>query len=642
MLGRAQTRYTQSTMAHSNTFASRSTPCVAVHGARRWGLTLALALACALPSVALAQAATLTLTPTNPPSQGAAVRLDGADAGNLPLTLEVAAGRHLVQVGRRGYITFNLWIDVTPGQQVQLPVTLRSQGSEMGSLLVAGDVSGARVLVDSVDRGATPLVVEGLSVGSHRVRVQPRDTTLTPYETTAEVRADERTTVRFTMRPTVTPGSLHVASNVMAARLFLDGEPLGVGGRTVEGLSPGEHIVEAEANGYQTARQVVRVEAGRRAAVVLVMEPVPQEPGTIVVRANVRGTVYVNGQDFGPAPVVLEGAAPGNYAIRVVAEGHSEFREICTVRLSETCTVTASLIPEEVLLRVASGTRGAFLYVDGEYRGPIPFEGLFPVGAHRIEVRAQGHVTHTEQITLAPGGPRDIAVDLRREGAQTEEEEQEAELTATEQLRALRSHAASLTSTRMSYFEIATGFPFLLEARMGGSIHEWLDIGFGLRTFFGLTEFEARLKTAYRVLPSLSFGAQLRVGGGFGPAHNYDVGGVRRESPTNTFLFSAEALTSLHFAQAATVTAVVAVDAHSDRYRSSSRRGAGRLRVGGVAEVVLSDAWNLMLRFEGIVAGRSRPIMSNLVGVELLDDDPRLLGQVGFTYKFGLPSWTPE
>lgn len=627
-------------MAHSNRFASRSALRAAVQGATRWGLLLSLALA--WPSTVLAQAAQLVLTPTNPPSQGAAVRVDGADAGNLPVTLEVAAGRHLVQVGRRGYITFNLWVDLTPGQQLQLPVTLRSQGSEMGSILVAGDVSGARVLVDSVDRGATPLVVEGLSVGTHRVRVQPRDASLTPFETTVEVRVDERVTVPFTMRPTVTPGSLHVASNVMAARLFLDGNALGVGGRTVEGLSPGEHIVEAEANGYQTARQVVRVEAGRRAAVVLVMEPVPEVPGTIVVRANVRGTVFVNGQDFGPAPVVLEGAQPGNYAIRVVAEGHSEYREVCTVRLSETCTISANLIPEEVLLRVASGTRGAFLYVDGEYRGPIPFEGLFPVGAHRIEVRAQGHVTHTEQIQLAPGGPRDIAVDLRREGAQTEAEEQEAEVTATEQLRALRSHAATLTTTRMSYFEIATGFPFILEARMGGSVHEFVDIGFGLRSFFGLTEFEGRVKTAYRVVPALSIGAQLRVGGGLGPAHDYDDAGVTRESSTNTFLFSVEAITSVHFAQAGSVTAVFGLDAHSDRYRSSSRRGAGRFRIGGIAEIVLSDSWNLMMRFEGIVAGRSRPIMSNLVGAGLIDNDPRLLGQVGFTYKFGLPSWTPE
>ena len=112
-------------MAHSNTVASCSTLRVPREGARRWGVVLATALACALPSTALAQAAQLTLTPTNPPSQGAAVRIDGADAGNLPLSLEVAAGRHLVQVGRRGYITFNLWIDVTAGQQLQLPVTLR-------------------------------------------------------------------------------------------------------------------------------------------------------------------------------------------------------------------------------------------------------------------------------------------------------------------------------------------------------------------------------------------------------------------------------------------------------------------------------------------------------------------------------------
>ncbi|MCA9535681.1 MAG: PEGA domain-containing protein [Myxococcales bacterium] len=603
---------------------------------------LSAVLLAATAGEARAQVAQLVLAPQNPPAQGAAVRVDGADVGNLPLTLEVTPGRHLVQVGRRGYITFNLWIDVTPGQTMQLPVTLRGTAGEMGSILVAGDVSGARVLVDSVERGTSPVVVEGLSVGSHRVRVEARDGGLAPFETTVEVRVAERTTVHFTMRPTHTPGSLHVAANVLSARLFLDGDPLGVGGRTVEGLAPGEHIVEAEANGYQTARQTVRVESGRRSAVVLVMEPVAQEPGTIVVRANVRGQVFVNGQDFGPAPVILEGAEPGSYAIRVTADGHSEFRDVCQVRLGETCTITATLVPEQVLLRVTSSTRGAFLYVDGEYRGPVPFEGLFPVGPHRVEVRAQNYATHTEQVSLSAGGPRDVAVDLQRVGAETPEEIAEAEVAAVETTRSLRSYAATLTPERRSYFDVAIGFPYILEARVGGNVHEWLDIGFSLRSFFGLTEFDGRLKTAYRALPSLSLGAQLRIGGGFGPTHMYRDGAIPRESPTNTFLFSLEGLVSVHFAAAASVTAIVAFDTHSDRYRGPNRRGAARLRLGGVAEIVVSDSWNVMLRFEGIVAGRSRPIMTDLVGAGLIDSDPRLLGQLGFTYKFGLPSWDSE
>jgi hypothetical protein len=519
---------------------------------------------------------------------------------------------------------------------------LRSQGGELGSILVSGDVSGARVLVDSVERGTTPAVIEGLSVGTHRLRIEAREPGLTPYESTVEVRAAERTTVHFTMRATQTSGSLHVAANVLAARLFLDGDPLGVGGRTVEGVAPGEHIVEAEANGYQTARRTVLVEAGRRAAVVLVMEPVVEGPGTIVVRANARGSVYVNDQDFGPPPVILEGAQPGTYAIRVTAPGHSEFRDVCQVRLGETCTVTATLVPEQVLLRVSSSTRGAFLYVDGEYRGPIPFEGMFPVGPHTIEVRAQSYATSTEQISLTAGGPRDISIDLRREGPATPAEEAEAEQQAIETQRSIRSYAASLTPRRHAYIDLVTGFPFLLEARVGGRVHEWLDIGFSLRSFFLLTEFDVRFKTAYRPLTSLSLGAQLRMGGGFGPTHTYRDGAIPRESPTNSFLFSLEGLVSVHLADAATVTAVVALDTHSDRYRSRSRQGAARLRLGGIAEVQLSDTWNLMLRFEGVVAGRRRPLMTDLLGLGVVDQDRGLVAQLGFTYKWGLPAWASE
>ena len=77
-------------MAHSNTFASRSVLRAAVQAPL--GALLAVLLTCGLPSAALAQQAQLALTATNPPAQGAAVRVDGADMGNLPVTLEVAPG----------------------------------------------------------------------------------------------------------------------------------------------------------------------------------------------------------------------------------------------------------------------------------------------------------------------------------------------------------------------------------------------------------------------------------------------------------------------------------------------------------------------------------------------------------------------
>ena len=100
---------------------------------------------------------------------GAAIRIDGEPSGNVPLRKTLPAGRHLVQVGKRGYVTFSKWVDLTAGQVLNIPVVLQPQAVKTGSLLVTADVAGLPVLIDGQDRGRTPLVVDGLSEGDHVV-----------------------------------------------------------------------------------------------------------------------------------------------------------------------------------------------------------------------------------------------------------------------------------------------------------------------------------------------------------------------------------------------------------------------------------------------------------------------------------------
>ncbi len=108
-------------------------------------------------------------------SNGAAVRIDGQPVGNVPYQGTVQPGRHLVQIGREGYVTFNQWADLTGGQVLTLPVTLQREAPSTGSVLVAADVSGAPIFVDSQPQGATPMVIEGLSAGAHVIGINHRD-----------------------------------------------------------------------------------------------------------------------------------------------------------------------------------------------------------------------------------------------------------------------------------------------------------------------------------------------------------------------------------------------------------------------------------------------------------------------------------
>ena len=89
----------------------------------------------------------IDVTAGNAAAAGAAVRIDGQPAGNVPHRQNVQPGRHLVQVGREGYVTFNQWTDVAGGQVVTLPVLLEAQAPSTS--LEAKDDSIEIEVVDS-------------------------------------------------------------------------------------------------------------------------------------------------------------------------------------------------------------------------------------------------------------------------------------------------------------------------------------------------------------------------------------------------------------------------------------------------------------------------------------------------------------
>ena len=616
----------------------------------------------------------------NAAATGATVRIDGQTVGTVPHRQTVQPGRHLVQVGREGYVTFNQWTEATGGQVLTLPVILEQAAPSTGSLLVAGDVSGAAIYIDGTPRGSTPTVIDGLTEGEHTLEVRANDPALQPFRQTIRIIAGERLTVNATLRPAPAQGgSLRILSNVRGAIISVDGEVVGEAPASVPNIPPGEHIVEARAQGYQPTQQPVTIEAGRQRVISINLEEEQGAPGRIVVNANVDGaTVTVDGEERGSPPVVIENAPAGTHAIIVRANGYQEHRETCTVGPGSNCEVTARLTPIGTPVRIEANVNHGEFLVDGEVMGPVPWEGTVPVGSHLIEVRADGYRTYQAQVQLRPSGEvRVFNVGLVGEDDLTPEENREREIARRERHRQAVSRSGATLPNDLAVLDFSLGWPHLFEFRLGIGILDWLEAGIGLRTtFYRLTEFEGRLKVGHRPVRQISVGGQFRMGGGLGPEREATdeevvdlmndgvllVGDPRPAYSTNAFFFSLEGLFSLHFLNAGNFTLWVAMDYHTDGWRWNasdndcrfaggcmpggdiqadpmdmgrldSRQRQVRLRLGGSLEFILSANWNMWASFEGILAGKARRIYGDVWGFG--HNDVQLYGRLGFTYKFG-------
>lgn len=198
---------------------------------------------------------------------GGLVRVDGRDTGQrTPAMLRgVAAGYHLVEV-ELGCERARAEITVVPGAIARVELALVDVP---GRLLVQGEPVGAIVRVDGAEVG--PLPWDGkVRCGAHRVDVSADGylRSRAPVEVAAGgAAAVEVQLVREQ------PGTLTVDVSPLDARVSVDGRLLGEGPRTVGGVAPGPHAIEATREGYRPGRAAITLDPGGTARVELVLTP---------------------------------------------------------------------------------------------------------------------------------------------------------------------------------------------------------------------------------------------------------------------------------------------------------------------------------------------------------------------------------
>lgn len=627
----------------------------------------------------LASLGVITISAGNPDMTGAEVRIDGVAQGAIPVRVNVEPGRHLIQIGKEGYVTYSQWAEVAGGQIFALPVMMQREAPRTGSLLIAGDVSGAVITIDGTPRGTTPAVIDGLAEGQHTVSVAPVSEGQTPFEQTVLVTAGERAVVHPTMQPAPPAGgSLRILANAEGAVIRLDGEVLGNAPASREDIPPGDHIIEASAPGYEPLQQPVTVEAGRQQVVSLAMVAVQLAPGVIVVNSDVTGaTVTVDGTERGSTPVVIEDAEPGVHPIIVTAPGRATFRTTCNTAPGQDCRIDAELASAPVNVVFRANISDSTLFVDGEEIGPVPYEGTLPAGSRQLEVRAEGYRSYRAQVVLEQAAePRAFDVSLIGNDELTPDEIAELEGDRATRNRQAVARSGGPLDDDFAILDFSVGWPYLFEGRLGIGILPWLEAGVAIRTFVRLTEFEARVKAGYRVAPQFSAGAQFRVGGGIGPSFGATDQEERLTGPTveaaahntNSFFFSLEALGTLHFTRAGNFTLWAALDFHSDRWDYNGgnndcpgnfcnedgetvytdaermneansdrtayindRQTVARFRIGGSLEFIVAQRWNVWGSFEGVF-GDNRRILGDIFG--LGNEDISIYARLGLTYKF--------
>ncbi|MBW2731230.1 MAG: PEGA domain-containing protein [Deltaproteobacteria bacterium] len=107
---------------------------------------------------------------SSPP--GANVRIDGEFAGQTPFKVQLSPGKHITQFTLKRFAVLTKEFQVKAGKKLRVAVLL-SHAKATGKLKVLGNISGARVSIDGLLIGLTPLTTN-VSRGEHRVSVEKK------------------------------------------------------------------------------------------------------------------------------------------------------------------------------------------------------------------------------------------------------------------------------------------------------------------------------------------------------------------------------------------------------------------------------------------------------------------------------------
>jgi len=123
-----------------------------------------------------------------------------------------------------------------------------------GKLRVVSNPDSALVVVDSAEKGQTPILIDGLSMGRHVVIVRKKSYFVKKLSVEVGVDTVQEVTVAL-----VRPGCAVVKTDPAGARVFFDGKELGFTPWENSKLKPGDYAIRLEYPQRETIRRGISV-----------------------------------------------------------------------------------------------------------------------------------------------------------------------------------------------------------------------------------------------------------------------------------------------------------------------------------------------------------------------------------------------
>jgi hypothetical protein len=284
----------------------------------------------------------------------AQVYLDGILKGETPLMVSnPETGTHILLIRHAGFEDWESGIEISETGTRTISAVLNQTDTDVNQgITVTSNPSGAKVILDSREKGITPLTLNSIAPGIHILELE--HTGYDSWKSTVDVpETDIKTVVvNLSPQPSSMPGGIRVFSGMGNASVIIDGT---YGGRTPEngsldmdGIAPGEHTIVLACSGYKSYSAQVVVSPDQVSMVNVTLIPVsgPLATGALSVTTDPAGAqIFVDNNSVGLSPLTVHDIAVGDHLVTIQKEGYREYSASFLVAAGDTRAVSATLVP---------------------------------------------------------------------------------------------------------------------------------------------------------------------------------------------------------------------------------------------------------------------------------------------------------
>ncbi|MFC1734219.1 PEGA domain-containing protein, partial [candidate division KSB1 bacterium] len=309
--------------------------------------------------------------------EGADVFIDGESKGQVtPYQELLKEGKYTFTLKKELYHEYKGEFEISGDKTVTLKPQLLPN---FGTLIVNSQPEqGAAITIDNRNiKQVTPYTQEKIAPGKYTLTL--RKEMYEPLTKKFTITDGQPTRLDLALIPTF--GEVTITTQP-SSTIFIDNQEKATGsflGR----INKGMHLIEVKKDKYYSQQQSIEVIAGKKDNYPFTLKAITGK--LAVMTTPLQADIYIDGKYYEKSPQLINDIIIGEYEVKLSKSGYAEKTVHVTIKENQTTEIKEELT-NILTVKISSKPTGAFLYVNGIYKGITPLTANLAIGNYKFKL----------------------------------------------------------------------------------------------------------------------------------------------------------------------------------------------------------------------------------------------------------------